>query len=152
MNDIIYFELNNWFCGRDYPEAEPFISWLSNDFNQSLRNKDWVKENKLVVVYGLLDMSLNYCISAPREWVEKNCPDLLSDKEYDYKVCRFSKGEETIITEHKKFSDFLRHPEEGAILPEGRCGMRFLEYNEENIGVHYQEINDYDEDEEDDEE
>ena len=26
MEEIIYFELDNWFCGRDYPNAEPFTS------------------------------------------------------------------------------------------------------------------------------
>ena len=26
--DIVYFELNNWFAGRDYPDAEPFLSWM----------------------------------------------------------------------------------------------------------------------------
>lgn len=29
-------------------------------------------------------MSCNYTISAPREWVEKNCPELLTDEEYTY--------------------------------------------------------------------
>ena len=33
MNDeIIYFQLNNWFAGDHYPAEEPFISWCGNDF------------------------------------------------------------------------------------------------------------------------
>ena len=26
--EVVYFELNNWFSGRDYPDAEPFLSWM----------------------------------------------------------------------------------------------------------------------------
>ena len=27
---VIYFELNNWMSGDDYPDAEPFISWMDD--------------------------------------------------------------------------------------------------------------------------
>jgi len=53
MEEIVYFELNNWFCGRDYPEDEPFIRWLENDCNQQFMDKDWVKENKLCVLANI---------------------------------------------------------------------------------------------------
>jgi hypothetical protein len=33
MNEIIYFELNNWFRGTDYLNSEPFVSWMQNDLN-----------------------------------------------------------------------------------------------------------------------
>lgn len=37
MNDIIYyFELNNWFPGRDYPDDEPFISWMNEEIIQMM--------------------------------------------------------------------------------------------------------------------
>lgn len=58
-------------------------------------------------------MSINFCVTAKKSWVEKNCPNLL--------------------TTYKKF---LRIPEEDE-LPYGDFGCPFLEYNEENIGIHY---------------
>ena len=42
MDKIIYFELNNWFCGSDYPNDEPFVSWMSNDLQLRLENEDWI--------------------------------------------------------------------------------------------------------------
>lgn len=39
MNDIVYFELNNWFRGRDYPNDEPFVSWMSNDLQLKFNNE-----------------------------------------------------------------------------------------------------------------
>lgn len=112
--EVIYFELNNWVCGRDYPDDEPFISWMRNDFKQKFRNEDWVKENKLVVVESLVDMSSNYCVTATKEWVQLNCPKLLTE-----------------------YTKFVRHSEYDDDLPEGRFGCPFLEYSECNIGCHY---------------
>lgn len=113
MEDIIYFELNNWSAGEDYPDAEPFLSWLIDDSNQAFRNEKWVKDNRLCVVFTPIDMSQNYCITATKDWVLKNCPDLLSDK---------------------KFKQFLRFPDEdGNVYSE--FGMEFLPYKEENFGV-----------------
>ena len=111
MEEIVYFELNNWFCGRDYPEDEPFIRWLENDCNQQFMDKDWVKENKLCVYWQILDMSINYLITAKKSWVLENCPRLL--------------------TKHK---EFLRYPKNDK-LPKGRTGECFLPYKEENIGI-----------------
>lgn len=112
--EIIYFELNNWSCGEDCPDAEPFLSWM--DYNPLPKFKDngWVKENKLVVVESHVDMSLNYCIAATKEWVQTNCPELMTT-----------------------YKNFIRHPEEDDELPYGRFGCPFMEYTEENIGVHY---------------
>lgn len=112
MNDVVYFELNNWFGGRDYPNDEPFNSWMCNDLNIKFRDKDWLKENKLCVVGTFIDMSQNFCITTTREWVEKNCPKLLTD-----------------------YSMFLREPKEGETEVYGRFGHEFLEYNENNIGL-----------------
>jgi len=113
MEDIIYFELNNWFAGEDYPDADPFLSWLIDDSNQAFRNEKWVKENRLCVVFTPIDMSQNYCITATKDWVLKNCPDLLNDKE---------------------FKQFLRFPDEdGNVYSD--FGMEFLPYEEENFGV-----------------
>ena len=112
--DIVYFELNNWFTGRDYPDAEPFLSWMRDDLNQKFRDEEWIKENKLVVVESLVDMSMNFCITATKEWVENNCIELLST-----------------------YKEFVRKPEDDEDVPYGRFGCPFLEYKEENIGYHY---------------
>lgn len=114
--DIVYFELNNWFSGRDYPNAEPFLSWMKDDLNQKFRDEEWIKENKLVVVESLVDMSMNFCITATKEWVEENCHELLST-----------------------YKNFVRKPEDDEDVPYGRFGCPFLEYKEENIGYHYAE-------------
>ena len=112
--DIVYFELNNWFSGRDYPNAEPFLSWMKDDLNQKFRDEEWIKENKLVVVESLVDMSMNFCITATKEWVDENCHELLST-----------------------YKNFVRKPEDDEDVPYGRFGSPFLEYKEENIGYHY---------------
>lgn len=118
MEEIIYFELNNWFAGRDYPNNERFIKWMHDDLHISFRNEEWVKENKLCVVYHLVDMSQNFCITATKKWVEENCPELLTE-----------------------YPQFLRHPEkDGEVY--GQFDTHFLEYNEENIGIY--EIEDFD--------
>jgi hypothetical protein len=52
MEDVVYFELNNWFAGQDYPDCEPFLTWMGNDLQLRFRDEDWVKENKLCVVDG----------------------------------------------------------------------------------------------------
>ena len=80
------------------------------------RDEEWVKENKLVVVESIVDMSLNYCITATKEWVQLNCPELLT-----------------------KYIQFVRYGEEDDELPEGRFGCPFLGYDEGNIGYHYAE-------------
>lgn len=117
-SDVVYFELNNWFPGKHYPAEEPFTTWIGNDLNIYFNNEDWVKENKLCVVRSIIDMSTNFCVTATKEWVEKNCPRLL--------------------TEHEKF---LRYPNEAGYVC-GRFGDEFLEYSEENFGI--EEV--YDED------
>lgn len=117
--DVVYFELNNWFAGKDYPNDEPFLSWMRNDLNIKFRNEKWVIENELCVVASIVDMSSNFCITAKKEWVEKNCPKLLTD-----------------------YKEFLRYPEkyededeDGEVY--GRFGNHFLEWSEENFGITY---------------
>ena len=118
-NDVVYFELNNWFAGKDYPNDEPFLSWMRNDLNIKFRNEKWVIENELCVVASIVDMSSNFCITAKKEWVEKNCPKLLTD-----------------------YKEFLRYPEKYEDEDEeeevyGRFGCHFLEWSEENFGITY---------------
>lgn len=111
--DVVYFELNNWFAGEDYPNDEPFLSWMRNDLNIKFRNEKWVIENELCVVKSMVDMSSNFCITAKKEWVEKNCPKLLTD-----------------------YKEFLRYPDEWEEVY-GRFGCHFLEWSEENFGITY---------------
>ena len=112
MSFIVYFELNNWMPGKDFPNAEPFISWCSNDFNLKFNSDEWCKENKLVVTRSTIDMSVNWCIGATEEWVEKNCPELLT-----------------------KYTEFLRPNRESTF------GQPFIEYSEDKIGCHWCEEN-----------
>ena len=118
--DIVYFELNNWTPGIEYPNEEPFLSWMRNDLNIRLNDEEWVKKNKLCVVREVIDMSINFCITAKREWIINNCPRLLS-----------------------KHTEFLRHKDKYGIVC-GRFGTDFLKYKEENIGIRdaeeYEEI------------
>lgn len=116
MTDIIYFELNNWFAGDDYPAAEPFLSWMGNDCQLRFIDDAWVRENKLCVVANHVDMSVNFCITATKGWVEQNCPELLT-----------------------KYTEFVREydPEYEEVY--GRFGTCFLEYEEDNFGVHWNE-------------
>lgn len=157
--EVINFELNNWFSGRDYPNAEPFISWLHDDLHQTLTNDEWAKENKLCIVAYCYDMSMNYLVSASKDWVLENCPDLLSDKEYDVTFRRGNNvsGWEDVV-EHHSFKQFLRFPDpedqdkngNGPIF--GRGDIKFLEYKEKNFGVTWEEDpywNNIDEDEDD---
>ena len=126
--EIIYFELNNWFAGRDYPDAEPFLSWMGNDLSIKFRDKDWLIENELCVLCGFIDMSQNFLITAKKSWVEENCPELLT-----------------------KYREFLRFPEdEDDDEVYGRFGQTFLEYAPYNIGLTwFEEDDDYYEDDDD---
>ena len=36
---VVYFSVDNWFCGRDYPHDEQFIKWMRDDLNQYFRNE-----------------------------------------------------------------------------------------------------------------
>lgn len=125
--DIIYFELNNWYAGVDYPADEPFLSWMRDDLNICFRSDNWCKQNKLCVVTECIDMSSNFCITAAKSWVEDNCPKLLTN-----------------------YEQFLRFPDEDGEV-HGRFGTHFLEYSEENFGVTWNADEEYDDFEEDDE-
>lgn len=133
MDEIIYIELNNWMAWKDYPDIEPVISWIDE---RKFSNDKWCKENELCVVNGLIDMSENWCIAAPREWVRQNMPDLLEDKEYTYFIIRHSASGDERFEHVAHSSDYLRQPDEyGDVY--GRFGWLFPEYCEENLGVRW---------------
>ena len=126
--DVIYFSVNNWFAGRDYPNTPTFREWMKDDLNLKLRDDNWAKENKLCIYYGVIDMSQNFTVSAPKEWVEKNCPEIIGSKFEYVPSCLI----------------------DGILMPESdRYDMPFKEYNEENFGSTYYETNYWDDDEED---
>lgn len=138
QDDIVYFELNNWFPVEDYPNAEPFITWCGNDLNLYFSNENWVKENKLCVVESFIDMAVNWCITAPKSWVMKNCPLLLSDSETSEQFVISQNGKEKTSVNSKPYSYYLRHPDEnGDVI--GRFGTDFLPYMDENIGISFGE-------------
>lgn len=143
--EVIYFSVNNWFSGRDYPPTDNFKKWLGDDLNQTFRNDEWAKENKLCIYYGCIDMSFNYTIAAPRSWIEKNCPELLGDDEYTYYTIVYKPKKKflggykyvNVKEEHKKkYSDFVDKPDKNGDV-EDRFGWPYLEYKSKNFGVHY---------------
>lgn len=108
--EIIYFELNNWTQGEDFPAEEPFISWMwrgKSLLPPVFEDREWVKENKLAVSTTLVDMSLNYCIAAPKSWVLKNCPNLLEERNAKFV---FGKGGEEPA--FGRFGSFVPYEEE----------------------------------------
>lgn len=138
MDNIIYFEFNNWFNGRDYPIGEPFETWVPQFY---FRNDEWCKENQLCVVESYVDMSVNWCITATKEWVEKNCPKLLEDEDYDITILRYGADGNREIIETYNYKNFLREKDEDGEVY-GRFDCPFLEWREENFGSHF-----YDEEE-----
>ena len=113
MNDIVYFELNNWFPGVHYPDVEPYTIWLGDDeYIIFLDDEQWVRKNKLCVVFYVLDNSLNFLITATKRWVEQNCPTLLT-----------------------QYTEFLRYPDENGRIYGRLSYIEFLPYSEANIGV-----------------
>lgn len=119
LDNIIYFEVNNWFAGRDYPDCEPFLSWM-RDIGSPFCNEDWCKEQKICVVYELIDMSQNFKVTATREWVEQNCPCLLEEK-YSQFVHTLKDEYDDDDTEYWETHGYGDGP--------------FLKYCEENFGV-----------------
>ena len=136
MEEIVYFEINNWFAGRDYPNDEIFCKWINDS---QFRYDEWCKENKLCVMCGAIDMSMNYCVAAPKSWVEKNCPKLLTDEEYEYDINTVRPVEDEVklitTTHKKKYSDFLCHPDSDGDVYGHISDWCFPEYCEENFGV-----------------
>lgn len=116
-DNIVYFELNDWSPGY-HPDVEPFLSWVcmrkDKNYYINFRDEQWVKNNELVIVESLVDMSINFCVSAKRQWVEQNCPELLS-----------------------KYQEFIRIEEDGDDILYGDYGCPFLKWSKDNIGIHH---------------
>lgn len=64
MEELVYFELNNWTPDEDYPDKPQFTKWVGNALTDSDNNKDWkkdtfcddeyAKKNELVISFGLV--------------------------------------------------------------------------------------------------
>jgi hypothetical protein len=136
MEEIIYFEINDWFSGRDYPNDETFRKFVKD---QLFSNDQYCKEHRICVKFGNVDMSINWCVAAPKSWVMENCPQLLSDKQYTYKTIfsHYDKDiNEWVSTENeytKKYSDFICNPDENGDVYGYVNGWLFPKYCEENF-------------------
>ena len=83
-------------------------------------------------------MSVNWCITAPKDWVQKNCPKLLSDESTSTTFITSGPDKETTSEQFFPYSQFLRFPnEDGDVY--GQFGTKFKKYSEENIGVTFDE-------------
>ena len=132
--DIVHFTLNNWMVGKDYPPGEPFNTWMRF---YTLTSDIWCKEQKICVYYGNIDMSINYCVTATREWVAKNCPLLLSNDTYIYKETVYKGGLKETTEKIGKFSDFVVYEDDNEEEVNNKYDWSFLEYKEENFGAFY---------------
>ena len=150
MKDIICFEVNNWTPGEDFPTEEPFLSWMADDLNLQFHDNAWVKEQKICVLEAVVDMSISFLVTAPKKWVEENCPCLLKEEwrkfiiEYPEPYCNeynlnrtdyaveeraelkkeFEENKEKLLKDLQT-SDLVGYPSD----------QRFLNYTKENIGL-----------------
>lgn len=98
-----------------YPTGESNIAniWNFENWKDCVVENVYSKNGELVIVESFVDMSINFCVSAKREWVEQNCPELLT-----------------------KYKEFIRVEDEDEEVPYGNFGCPFLEWSENNIGIH----------------
>ena len=113
--DIIYFEVNNWEQGETYPNNDPFHTWMNDNILQ-FSHRSWVQSNKICVTESIIDQSINYCVTATKEWVLVNCPCLLSG-------------------ENDKF--IIKPSIFGSV--HGKFGNNFRRYKKENFNIIYEE-------------
>ena len=136
--DIVYFELNNWFAGRDYPNEEPFITWCTE---YAFRDEEFLRENQLCVVETLIDKSVNWCVTASKDFVDKYCPKLLSNGTYLVTFMRTGSEGSTKVIEGYAYHNFLRFPDaDGDVY--GKHGTKFKPWSEDSIGIEYREEDD----------
>lgn len=122
--EVVYLHFNDWEHNIDYPPIYPIDRLVSGHV---FWNEQFVEQNKLAVLVSHVDMSVNFCITAPKEWVMEYCPEVLTDYTYAY---HYPSG----LVETKHYSDFVCHPEDGDDEVYDEFGFRFLPYEEEYIG------------------
>ena len=126
-HEVVYFQMNNWFAGRDYPAEEPFLTWMKDDCKLLLCNGKFAKQNQLCVKVRIVDMAHVFMVTALKSWVEKTCPSLL--------------------TEHSRF--LVQPDASGRYM--GRFGMEAFEWKPSHVGTYWMDDYDSEEDEEDEE-
>ena len=89
--DVVYFGFSDWEAGFDYPDTPNFRELIGDRKNCKFSDDAWCRENKLCVVMAPEGDSWIYSVTAPREWVEKNCPEVLGT---DYENIKKSEDEE----------------------------------------------------------
>ena len=126
MDEVIFFELNNWFAGSDYPDCGPFLTWMKDDLHIPFSNNGWCIQNKICVIFEMIDMSQNFKITATRSWIEENCPCILTNK-YAKFICNLDVSKyDTNCTEYDEQFRYGYGP--------------FLKYCESNFGSHFYEV------------
>lgn len=50
--EVIYFSVNNWFCGTDYPPTKNFKKWLGDDLNQQFTDDEEFPSIGIGYFYG----------------------------------------------------------------------------------------------------
>ena len=114
MEEVVKFSVNHW-SSEDFPPEEPFLLWMTDSqLDKYLANVRYCKENKLVVVMTLMDMSMSFAVTAPLEFVKRECPCLLKIENQQYVYDKDAKT--------------------------GIYGIRFKKYKEKNIGLWYYDI------------
>ena len=150
MKDIVCFEFNDWDPGEGYPDMPPFSSWMEMSCSPLklpiFHDDDWVKENKLCIIETAVDMSISYLVTAPRKWVEDNCPYLLTEEGEDW-IIKYPYpylNDEAIERSISMKSDIFTEDEIESIkgkeyephdLVGAPSGLHFLDYTEKNIGL-----------------
>ena len=119
MKDIICFEVNDW---HKYPKY--FDEWYNYKLHRHGGCK-WfpdldkmAKENKLCIQVVVIDMAISMMFTAPREWIMKTCPELLTDPKWT-EECVYGQG-----------SDIIPHEIKG----QPSCEY-FLDWTEDNFGA-----------------
>lgn len=78
--DAIYFSVNNW-DETGAPDSTSFNEWLlDSNLSKYFGNKEWIAKNDLIVVEMGVDMSVSFIVSAPKDWVEKHCPEIIGSE------------------------------------------------------------------------
>ena len=69
MDKILYLYVNDW---KPTPQgSESLLKTLGG------MDQDWATENRVCVAWEFRDLSVCYWISAPTEFYQKECPELL---------------------------------------------------------------------------
>ena len=126
--DVIYVHFNNWSHSL-YPYAEPFLSWFAYPgpmpwFNECIDdskfapiltpNKQWFKDNHVVITYHRYQQSIDIIIGCTVQWIENIYPHFI-----------------------EKYPQFIVQPDECGRFP-GIYGCYVaMPYAQQNIGIHY---------------